>query len=126
MKPCHLALKRKDQTSDGTTIGHTALLDPARMLRRMGLDDGTSQRLTTLEAMGVSINSLRSVTHNIEAARLVGVLPEWRLRDQSTGHRDADGQANSLISRHRSQPKRVVIKEVTLAVSLEHLLVVAQ
>ena len=63
--------------------GHTALLDPAKMMCRTILDDGTSQRLATLEGMGISINSLWSVAHELNAGRLVRVLPDWRLHDQS-------------------------------------------
>ena len=46
-------------------------------------DDGTSQRLATLAGMGVSVNSLWSVAQDIEAGRLVRVLADWRLHDQS-------------------------------------------
>ena len=63
--------------------GHTALLDPAKMMCRTILDDGTSQRLATLAGMGISINSLWSVAQDIEEGRLVRVLPDWRLHDQS-------------------------------------------
>lgn len=65
------------------TNGQTAPLDPKKMSCRMILDDGTSQRLATLAGMGISINSLWSVAHDIEAGRLVRVLPDWRLHDQS-------------------------------------------
>ncbi len=63
--------------------GHTALIDPAKMMCRTILDDGTTQRLATLAGMGISINSLWSVTQDIQARRLVRVLPDWRLHDQS-------------------------------------------
>ncbi len=63
--------------------GQTALIDPAAMTCRTILDDGTSQRLATLSGMGISINSLWSVAHDFSAGRLVHILPEWRLNDQS-------------------------------------------
>jgi DNA-binding transcriptional LysR family regulator len=63
--------------------GHTAILDPEQMTCRTILDDGTSQRLATLAGMGISINSLWSVCHDLAAGSLVQTLPEWRLNDQS-------------------------------------------
>lgn len=63
--------------------GQTAVLDPAKMMCRTILDDGTSQRLATLAGMGVSVNSLWSVAQDIEAGRLTRMLPDWRLHDQS-------------------------------------------
>ena len=63
--------------------GNTASLDPAKMICRTILDDGTSQRLATLAGMGISINSLWSVAQDIDDGRLVRVLPDWRLHDQS-------------------------------------------
>jgi DNA-binding transcriptional LysR family regulator len=63
--------------------GRTASLDPAKMICRTILDDGTSQRLATLAGMGISINSLWSVAQDIEAGRLVHVLPDWRSHDRS-------------------------------------------
>ncbi|MEN8657877.1 MAG: LysR substrate-binding domain-containing protein [Marivita sp.] len=63
--------------------GQIALLDPTKMMCRTILDDGTSQRLATLEGMGISINSLWSVAQDLDARHLVRVLPDWRLHDQS-------------------------------------------
>ncbi|MEQ6204707.1 LysR family transcriptional regulator [Sulfitobacter sp. HNIBRBA2951] len=63
--------------------GTTTMFEPKAMTCRTILDDGTSQRLATLAGMGVSINSLWSVRHDIKAGRLVHVLPDWRLHDQS-------------------------------------------
>lgn len=63
--------------------GQTAVLDPTKMMCRTILDDGTSQRLATLAGMGISVNSLWSVAQDIEAGRLIRVLPDWRLHDQS-------------------------------------------
>jgi DNA-binding transcriptional LysR family regulator len=63
--------------------GQTATLDPENMTCRTVMDDGTSQRLATLAGMGISINSLWSVAHDLAAGTLVQTLPEWRLNDQS-------------------------------------------
>lgn len=63
--------------------GDTKMLDPKAMTCRTVLDDGTSQRLATLAGMGISINSLWIAAQDIEAGRLVRVLPDWRLHDQS-------------------------------------------
>lgn len=63
--------------------GQTAVLDPTKVMCRTILDDGTSQRLATLAGMGISVNSLWSVAQDIEAGRLVRVLPDWCLHDQS-------------------------------------------
>lgn len=61
--------------------GATARLDPARMICRTIVDDGTAQRAATLAGAGLSINSLWSVAHELRAGRLVRVLPDWRLND---------------------------------------------
>ena len=58
-------------------------LDPRQMVCRTILDDGTSQRLATLAGGGISINSLWSVAHELRAGRLVRILPDWRLADDS-------------------------------------------
>lgn len=63
--------------------GQKAILDPEKMICRTVLDDGTAQRLATLAGMGISINSLWSVAHDLAAGTLVQTLPEWRLNDQS-------------------------------------------
>ena len=63
--------------------GQIALLDPVKMMCRTILDDGTSQRLATLAGIGISINSLWSDAQDIEAGRLVRVLPHWRSDDRS-------------------------------------------
>jgi DNA-binding transcriptional LysR family regulator len=63
--------------------GQRAILDPGKMTCRTVLDDGTSQRLATLAGLGISINSLWSVAHDLAAEKLMQILPEWRLNDQS-------------------------------------------
>jgi DNA-binding transcriptional LysR family regulator len=63
--------------------GDTAKLDHSTLQCRTIFDDGTSQRLATLAGMGVSINSLWSVGQDIDAGRLIRVLPDLRLHDRS-------------------------------------------
>lgn len=63
--------------------GETASLDPARMSCRTILDDGDAQREATLAGAGLSMNSLWNVAREIAAGRLVRVLPEWEMNDDS-------------------------------------------
>lgn len=63
--------------------GETALLNPEAMTCRTILDDGAAQREATLAGAGLSINSLWSVAHELDARRLVRVLPDWRVNDRS-------------------------------------------
>ncbi len=63
--------------------GRTAQLNPDDMTTRTVLDDGTSQRLATLNGVGISINSLWSIAQDLAAGTLVHVMPEWQLNDQS-------------------------------------------
>ncbi len=59
--------------------GETFTLDPATMICRTLVDDGDAQREATIAGAGLSINSLWSVTHELEAGRLTHVLPGWHL-----------------------------------------------
>lgn len=61
----------------------TARLDPKTMRCRTIMDDGGAQRQATIAGAGLSINSLWSVAHEIAAGRLLRVLPDWRLNDNS-------------------------------------------
>ena len=80
----HDLLSWRSAASRGLVAGSRRFtLDPARMTCRTILDDGTAQRIATLSGGGLSINSLWSVAHEIEAGRLVHVLPDWRLDDAS-------------------------------------------
>ncbi|MEM1362146.1 MAG: LysR substrate-binding domain-containing protein [Pseudomonadota bacterium] len=63
--------------------GAVFLLEPKTMQCRAIFDDGTSQREATLAGAGLSINSLWSVAAEIATGRLIHVLPEWKLNDQS-------------------------------------------
>ncbi len=66
-----------------SSAGERFMLDPGRMVCRTIIDDGASQREATRAGAGISINSEWSVAHEIEGGRLVRVLPDWRLNDQS-------------------------------------------
>ncbi len=63
--------------------GRTARLDPTAMTCRTIVDDGDAQREATLAGVGLSINSLWSVSDELLSGRLTRVLPEWRLNDNS-------------------------------------------
>lgn len=63
--------------------GEWAVLDPREMICRVIVDDGDAQREATIAGVGLSVNSLWSVAHEIRAGRLIHVLPDWKLNDQS-------------------------------------------
>jgi DNA-binding transcriptional LysR family regulator len=63
--------------------GETALFDPKAARARLVFDDGLSQKLATVAGAGISINSLWSVHQDLTSGRLVRVLPEYVL-DQQT------------------------------------------
>lgn len=65
------------------TAGRLAELAPRRTRCTVVVDDGAAQRVATLAGAGISINSLWSVGHELEAGRLIRVLPDWRLNDRS-------------------------------------------
>lgn len=63
--------------------GETWLLDPKALNCRLVINDGTSQRIATIAGAGISFNSLWSVSHDLEAGRLIRVLPGWHMNDNS-------------------------------------------
>lgn len=66
--------------SDG---GEIASFDPRKAKSRLIVDDGLSQKVTTMKGAGVSINSLWSVHQELRSGELVQVLPMWRAKAQS-------------------------------------------
>lgn len=58
--------------------GTTATLDPAQMTCRTLIDDGAAQRAATVAGVGISINSLWNIAHDLKAGRLIRFLPGWR------------------------------------------------
>ncbi|WP_299294205.1 LysR family transcriptional regulator [uncultured Tateyamaria sp.] len=57
--------------------GQTATFDPRSANSRLIVDDGLSQKITTLNGAGISINSVWSVHCELSQGSLVRVLPEW-------------------------------------------------
>ncbi|WP_299589735.1 LysR family transcriptional regulator [uncultured Tateyamaria sp.] len=57
--------------------GQTATFDPRSANSRLIVDDGLSQKITTLNGAGISINSVWSVDCELSQGSLVRVLPEW-------------------------------------------------
>lgn len=66
-----------------STEGEIAKLDPQTMTCRTIVDDGDAQREATVSGIGVSISSLWNIEHEIEAGRLVHVLPDWSLNERT-------------------------------------------
>jgi len=65
-------------TKDGTTT----LFEPKRASQCLLLDDGLTQKLSTLEGVGISINSFWAVQSEIASGALVRVLPDYALADK--------------------------------------------
>lgn len=63
--------------------GQKAQFDPRAATARLLCDDGQSQKIATMAGAGISINSLWSVHRELAEGRLVRVLPDYRL-DQQT------------------------------------------
>ncbi|MEX3014222.1 LysR family transcriptional regulator [Gymnodinialimonas hymeniacidonis] len=58
--------------------GQKGLFDPRKARMRVVMDDGTSQRIATINGAGISLNSYWSVHDDLQAGTLQRVLPEWR------------------------------------------------
>ncbi|MEM7598285.1 MAG: LysR family transcriptional regulator [Pseudomonadota bacterium] len=63
--------------------GEVASFDPRKAKSRLIVDDGLSQKVTTMGGAGISINSLWSVHQELRSGELVQVLPQWRAQAQS-------------------------------------------
>lgn len=63
--------------------GEVASFDPRKAKSRLIVDDGLSQKVTTMGGAGISINSIWSVQPELRSGALVQVLPEWRSKAQS-------------------------------------------
>lgn len=63
--------------------GAHAQFEPLESNSRLILDDGLSQKITTLNGAGISLNSLWSVHNELRSGELVRVLPDWRADTQS-------------------------------------------
>lgn len=60
-----------------------ALFPPAGSRKRVVCDDGASMRIATCAGVGISMNSWWSVGEDLEAGRLVRVLPDYEIADES-------------------------------------------
>ncbi len=78
-----IAWKELAQRELVNATGETITLNPEAMTCRTIVDDGAAQREATRAGAGLSINSLWSVAHELDAGRLLRVLPDWRLNDRS-------------------------------------------
>lgn len=63
--------------------GEDALFPPPRAKVKLINDDGRSHRLATLAGLGISANSLWSIHEDLNAGRLVQVLPDHHLGDDT-------------------------------------------
>ena len=63
--------------------GQKAQFDPRAATARLQCDDGQSQKIATMAGAGISINSMWIVHRELAEGRLVRVLPDYRL-DQQT------------------------------------------
>lgn len=63
--------------------GETAAFDPRNAKRRLAVDDGLSQKNTTIAGAGISMNSLWLVHQELADGRLVRVLPDYEVDDRS-------------------------------------------
>ena len=53
------------------------------MTCRTIVDDGAAQRRATTAGVGISINSLWNIAHDLKTGRLIRVLPGWRLNERT-------------------------------------------
>ncbi len=81
----HRLLSFKDSTPRHLVgpNGQRGLFDPQKSRHQMTIDDGLSQKITTMAGAGISINSVWSVHNELSDGRLVQVLPGWTLDEQT-------------------------------------------
>lgn len=65
-----------------STAGTQALFAPKRAAQYLILNDGLTQKLTTLDGAGISINSFWAVQNEIESGTLSHVLPDYELANK--------------------------------------------
>lgn len=66
-----------------SNAGARGLFDPRAGVCRLVIDDGLSQKRATIAGAGVSVNALWSVQADLDAGRLVRVLPDFRVAQES-------------------------------------------
>lgn len=64
------------------TDGHVAEFNPRAASCRLVVDDGFSQKLATMNGIGISANSYWSVHNEIQSGKLVRVLPDYIVDDR--------------------------------------------
>lgn len=63
--------------------GQLGQFDPRTAGCRLVVDDGFTQKMTTIAGSGISINSLWSIHNELTAGSLIRVLPDYELNDRS-------------------------------------------
>jgi len=78
-----IAFRDKQPRALKGSNGETGMFDPGKANSQLVLDDGLSQKLTTLAGAGISLNSLWSVHSELQSGELVHILPEYKGADQN-------------------------------------------
>ncbi|WP_420549538.1 LysR family transcriptional regulator [Curvivirga sp.] len=81
----HQLISFKDMTPRKLTglNGETGAFHPMMAKRRLILDDGLNQKVTTLAGAGVSLNSMWSIHQELKEGKLVQVLSDYEIDDTS-------------------------------------------
>ncbi|MEM6375755.1 MAG: LysR family transcriptional regulator [Pseudomonadota bacterium] len=81
----HRLIAFKDMTARPLTgpNNETRAYDVSEAARYLIMDDGLSQKLATMNGAGISINSIWSVHEELADGRLVRILPDWSLVNQT-------------------------------------------
>lgn len=63
---------------------NSAIFPPDSSKIRLVCDDGTSMRIATASGIGISMNAYWSVFHELNAGKLVRVLPDYEVEDNTS------------------------------------------
>ncbi|MBE1283419.1 MAG: LysR family transcriptional regulator [Rhodobacteraceae bacterium] len=63
--------------------GQSESFDPLHAKSHLLIDDGHSQKIATLYGVGISINSIWSVSQELSSGRLIHILPDWQVLDRA-------------------------------------------
>ncbi|WP_027257913.1 LysR family transcriptional regulator [Leisingera aquimarina] len=77
-----IAFKDTEPKTLVSSAGTHALFDPKNSAHYLILNDGLTQKLTTLDGAGISINSLWAVQKEIADGTLTRVLPDYELTNK--------------------------------------------
>ncbi|WP_424972872.1 LysR family transcriptional regulator [Dinoroseobacter sp. S76] len=99
----HAVIAFRDRKPRGliTAQGQEALFDTSGANCQMIFDDGQSHRLATMAGAGIAANALWSIYEDLKAGRLVRVLPDYALAEE-TGLWLIYPQANVLSPKVRA------------------------